>query len=301
MSRKLFCVCLALFSMMALALAKWTSPSSESLALAQAPETDANLRVGTYNLRMQWLDKNGPNAWEHRHDKCVRSIRDNDFDVFGVQEVTDFAAAELSSDLRDTYAAIFFSPYRQDGSGNQRSGIFYKKKRFKLVDYHFFWISDTPFEMSENDHCGDKVYKRGGACAIFKDKQTGKKFCFINHHGILNPEENLRYAHVLVDMEEKFNPKGYPSFLVGDFNVRAEHPSHQVWRTHWHDSAETAGERQCTMNSFCPYPAKWDKARHIDFIYYRNIAAPTGFMVNQTLYDGRCASDHFPVWADFSL
>ena len=47
MSRKLFCVCLALFSMMALALAKWTSPSSESLALAQAPETDANLRVGT--------------------------------------------------------------------------------------------------------------------------------------------------------------------------------------------------------------------------------------------------------------
>lgn len=28
------------------------------------------------------------------------------------------------------------------------------------------------------------------------------KFCSINHHGILNKEENLKYAHVLVDMEE---------------------------------------------------------------------------------------------------
>lgn len=41
------------------------------------------------------------------------------------------------------------------------------------------------------------------------------KFCFINHHGILNREENLKYAHVLVDMEMKYNPEGYPSFLVG--------------------------------------------------------------------------------------
>ena len=34
------------------------------------------------------------------------------------------------------------------------------------------------------------------------------KFCFINHHGILNKEENLKYAHVLVDMEHS------PTLLV---------------------------------------------------------------------------------------
>lgn len=36
----------------------------------------------------------------------------------------------------------------------------------------------------------------------------------------------------------KYNPEGYPSFLVGDFNARADHPSHQIWRGHWSDAAE---------------------------------------------------------------
>lgn len=34
------------------------------------------------------------------------------------------------------------------------------------------------------------------------------KFCFISRHGILNREENLKYAHVLVDMEHS------PTLLV---------------------------------------------------------------------------------------
>ena len=55
------------------------------------------------------------------------------------------------------------------------------------------------------------------------------------------------------------------------------------------------------MNAFNTAPEEWDKARHIDYIYYRDIAAPVRFSVNQTLYDGRCASDHFVVWADFNL
>ena len=266
---------------------------------------DSNLRIGTYNLRMQHLNKNTPDSWEYRHDRCIRSIRDNDFDVFGVQELTESAAKEISDDLRDTYAAIFFSPYKADGIGNKSSGILYKKKRFKLLEYHYFWLSDTPYEVSRNDHYmrgGERhSYCRGGACAIFKDRQTGRKFCFINHHGILNREENLKYAHVLVDMETKYNPGGYPSFLVGDFNARADHPSHQIWREHWSDAAEVGGERQCTMNAFNTAPEEWEKTRHIDYIYYRNIAAPVRFSVNQTLYDGRCASDHFPVWADFNL
>ena len=79
------------------------------------------------------------------------------------------------------------------------------------------------------------------------------------------------------------------------------HPSHQIWREHWSDAADVGGERQCTMNAFNTAPEEWDKARHIDYIYYRNIAAPVRFSVNQTLYDGRCASDHFVVWADFNL
>lgn len=275
------------------------------LAYAQNKELESNLRIGSYNLRMQQLDKDTPDSWDHRRSKVVQSIKDNDFDVFGVQEMADFAEVDLMSDTKDVYAAIFFSPYKADGTGSKANGFLYKKKRFKLLGYHYFWISDTPDEVSANDHYnynGKKgAYNRGGTIAIFKDKLTGKKFCFLNHHGILNADENLKYAHVLVDMEKKYNPKGYPSFFVGDFNARVNHPSHKIWREHWQDSADLFGERKCTMNAFSPDPESWDPIRHIDFIYYRNIEAPVRYEVNQTLYEGRCASDHFPVWADFLL
>lgn len=272
-------------------------------ALAQEKSSDANLRIGSYNLRMQNLDKNTPDNWTVRRSRCMQSIWDNEFDIFGVQEMYLAAQKDLASDLGKEYACTFFSPYNEEGVGDKASGIVYRKKRFKMVSYHYFWIYDNPDEMADNDHFmhkgTEKSYRRGGACATFKDKKTGKMLFFMNIHGILNNGENLKYAHVLVDMEKKYNPQGYPSFLVGDFNARVAHPSHQVWREHWNDSADLFGERQCTMNSFNTDPGAWEKIRHIDFIYYRNIEAPVNYMVNQTLYDGRCASDHFPIYADF--
>lgn len=277
------------------------------LACGKTPGQDQeiNLRIGTYNLRMQQLDKDTPDRWELRRERCLQSIVDNDCDILGIQEINGFAQAEISSALKKEYAAVFFSPYSADGTGNKASGILYKKERLKLVDYHYFWLNDTPYEPSYNDHYTskgeEKSYIRGGTCALFKDRQTGKYIFFINHHGILNAEENLKYAHVLIDMEKEYNPKGYPSFLVGDFNARVPHPSHQIWREYWNDSADNFGERQCTMNAFNPDPQTWDKAKHIDFVYYRNIEGPVKYVVNQQLYDGRCASDHFPVWADFRL
>ena len=270
-----------------------------------ASAKDVNVRIGSYNIRMQQLDKNTPDSWELRRPRCMQSIRDNNFDVFGLQELTDFVQDQLREDLGDKYEFIFFGPYNQDGTGTKAQGIAYDKKRFKLLEYHYFWLSDTPDQVSDNDHYNHKgktgSYKRGGACALLKDRKSGKKIFFMNHHGILNLAENEKYAHVLIDMEKKYNPKGCPSFLVGDFNARVDHPSHLQWRAHWSDSADTAGERQCTFSSFNPNPASWDKGRHIDFIYYRNVGAPFDYKVNQTLYDGRCASDHFPIWADFKL
>lgn len=262
-----------------------------------------DLRIGSYNLRMQQLDK-GDNDWSVRRGRVIRSIMDNKFDVFGVQELTDFACEQLKEDLADTYECIFFSPYSQDGKGSKAQGIIFNKKRFKLIEYHYFWPSGTPFEMSLNDHYTDgsgKSFKRGGICAVLKDKVSGRKIFFMNSHAALNKEENFKYAHVFVDMEKQFNPKGYPSFFVGDLNARPEHPTHGVLRAHWSDCADSVSERPCTFNAFKTDPKTWDKSRNIDYIYYRNISEPVKFECNQSLYDGFCASDHFPIWADFKI
>ena len=262
------------------------------------------VRIGSYNLMMQQLDK-GDNAWEVRRARVMTSIRENDFDVFGVQELTDWVQAELLEDLGDTYAAVFFSPYSQDGVGDKAQGILYRKDRFKLLEYHYFWMSDTPFQVSENDHRVNnpsKSFIRGGICAILKERRTGRKFFFMNAHGALNKEENYKYAHVYQDMEQKYNPKGYPSFFVGDLNARPDLPTHTVIRKWWSDSAENCNPRPVTYNGFKTDPSLWGSNNgQIDFIYYRNIDAPEQFTCNQKMYDGLCASDHFPIWADFVI
>lgn len=264
---------------------------------------ESGIRIGSYNLRMQQLDK-GDNDWSVRRQRVMESIRENGFDIFGVQELTDSVQDDLREDLGDKYEFLFFSPYSQDGNGSRAQGIIYDKKRFKLLEYHYFWISDTPDTMSDNDHYSDgsgRSYKRGAACATFKDRLSGRKFFFMNTHAALNREDHLKYAHVLVDMEKKYNPKGYPSFFVGDLNARPEHPSHRIFREHWSDSADMLPGRLCTYNAFRTDSTAWDQGRQIDFIYYRNISDPAVYECNQKLYGGLCASDHFPILADFKL
>lgn len=274
-------------------------------AFSKNPQTqgEVRLRIGTYNLRMQNMDK-GDNAWPLRRARVVESINDNAFDIFGVQELTVDAEKDLAWSLERKYGAIFFSPYSQDGIGGKAQGVFYDKKRFKLVSYHYFWPSDTPFEKTENDHFTDgsgRSYIRGGVCMVFKDKLSGKKIFFMGSHSIINKDDHLKYAHVYVDIEKQFNPEGYPSFYVGDLNARVDNPVHRIYREYWNDAADIVPERPCTMNAFSTDPAKWDPARHIDFIYYRNTGTPVKYECNQKLYDGFCASDHFPVWADFII
>ena len=54
-------------------------------SLSCAPSGDT-VRIGTYNLRVT-VDK-GDNAWASRKHRLVESVRDNGFDIFGVQEAS---------------------------------------------------------------------------------------------------------------------------------------------------------------------------------------------------------------------
>lgn len=275
---------------------------------AKKQKLPVDIRIGSYNLRMQNLDKD-ENVWEYRHPRLVQSIKENNFDIFGVQEVTGPAQEQLRSDFADRYECVFFSPYSQDGKGGRAQGVFYDKKKFKLLEYHYFWPSDTPFQVSENDRrkvsqsAKRKSFCRGGMCMLFQVRgQKGKKFFFLNSHSALNKEDHLKYAHVYVDMEKKFNPDGYPSFFVGDLNARPNHPSHEVFRQWWSDCWDAFPDQKgASFNSFKTDPTQWKESSRIDYIYYRNVSAPVRFQCNRSLYDGFLASDHFPIWADFEL
>ena len=262
---------------------------------------ETGLRLGTYNLRMSNLDTDDVNKWSVRKERLKQSIQDCNFDVFGVQEVSTEMQDWLDKEFKDKYSFRYFSPYSQGGSGNRAQGIGYRKDAFVLSDWHFFWASDTPDNMSTNDTGSSGSFSRGACCCIITHKQSGVRFFFMNTHACLNGEPNAAYAGVHIEQEKRFNPEGLPSFFVGDMNARPEYKATQTYRTYWKDSYDTAKARSGASGSFNGFSSASGKYR-IDYVYYRgNGITIDDLCISNKLYDGKYASDHFPVIVNLKI
>ncbi len=264
------------------------------------------LRIGSYNLRMSGLDKEGDNVWDLRKSRLKESLIACDFDVFGIQEVSSVTQTWLNSELSSKYSFKYFSPYSQSGNGDKAQGIGYRKGAFTLSDWHFFWATATPDKMSENDRGSEGNYKRGGCCCVLTHVSSGKKIFIINNHGCLNSESNIAAAPYYITQEKRFNSAGLPSFFVGDMNLRessAEGSSYVIFTSYWKDPYKTLDSSarsgpEGSYNGF-QYPG----GRHrIDYVFYRGEGfAPKAYRCDDSLYGGKYASDHFPVWVEFEF
>lgn len=260
----------------------------------------AELRVGSYNIRMSNLDKDEDNVWSARKPRLLSSIKDNAFDIFGVQEVSTQAQKDLKDALGNDYTINFFSPYYQNGQGDKAMGILFRTSKFTMSDWHWFWASENPDVLSVND-TGDKGnYSRGGCCAVFTHKETGVKFFMMCSHACLNTEPNNKFAHVYIDIEKKYNTENLPSFFVGDLNAVPSSEAVATYKTWWTDAFTGAETRDGAPNTYNGWSSQQGKTR-IDYIWFRNNVKVTAYHCNNTLYNDLYASDHFPVSADVKI
>lgn len=260
----------------------------------------AQLRVGTYNIRMSGLDKDADYVWSVRKARLMKSIKENAFDVFGVQEVSTQAQSDLKAELDKDYTVNFFSPYYQNGKGDKAMGIIFRSSKFTMDGLHWFWASENPDICGVNDS-GDKGnFNRGGCCTILTHKETGLKFFFMCTHACLNAGPNAKYAGVYIDMEKKYNPDGLPSFFVGDMNAVPSAEATATYRTWWSDAFLSTDVRDGASNTYNGWSSQSGKSR-IDYIYFRNNVKVEAYHCNNTLYDDLYASDHFPVSADVKI
>ncbi len=246
----------------------------------------------------------GEYAWEKRKHRLIESIYDNEFDIFGVNECNEGIKQLINKELADDYNIKYFSPYSQDGDGDNAQGIVYKKS-FTMTDWHYFWLSETPDIMAANDVTSSAVYNRGGCCGTFMHKDTGIKIFFMVTHGGKNKTFRTKYAYVYIDMEKKYNPNGYPSFFVGDMNARPAQNAVKTYLTHWKDvyrevDSESITGPFSTYNGFDTSLDLDSDPRRIDYIFYRN-AVPLNYVCNDKTYGGCYASDHLPVYSDMLI
>ena len=276
--------------------------------VAEAAKPEVPLRIGSYNLRRSGIkEKNPQNSWAAREDRVALSFVQCNFDLCGLQEVDVEQQESLAGRLAGkNYAFSYNNPYNgNDPSGNKAHGVMWRKDRLKLVGrVHRFWISE-PFDKKQ---VNDGKHIRGGLCATFKDRKTGRKLFIIVSHAPLKKEMRAKNAHVYIDVEKAFNPKGLPSFFVGDLNAREDDKSSEVYRTWWTDSylyfdakPELRTGLSATFNGWRTDKDP-DPLRRIDYIYFRgNGITPLRYHCDTTRYEGFYPSDHFPIWADFTI
>ena len=285
-----------------------TGKASASLEVVQAASgggegtISEKFRIGSYNLRMSGLDTDEDNKWDVRKTRLAQSIRANEFDVFGVQEVSSVQQNWLKEEFKDEYECYFFSPYSASGSGDKAHGILYKKDQYNFSDSHFFWMGDDPHTMSKSDIGTQGEFYRGGCCATFTHRASGVKFFLMCSHGCLNSGPNEKYAHIYEDMEKEYNKESLPSFFVGDLNTKNTSTAYtQFFSDYWKDAYVYATYKTGAGGTYNGYKSLTGNSR-IDYIFYRGFGIDaTEYHCNNARYGKLYASDHFPIYLDCSI
>jgi endonuclease/exonuclease/phosphatase family metal-dependent hydrolase len=248
-----------------------------------------NVRYGTA--------KDGENAWEHRRDFLVETIKEASPDIVGTQECLDFQADYITENLPG-YAWIGLGRER-DGSG-EMTAIIYRKSVLVPVETTHRWLSETP------DIPGSKSWDTSLTRIVSRVKffHIAEKTPFIvynthfDHRGRVARNES---AKLLVDL---IRAETLPVMLTGDFNAQAG--TSAPWRTltegGLRDTWEVAVEQQGPANTWNGFEIQSeDGGRRIDWIMVSPGLSTSRCAIIDTPRDGRYPSDHFPVIATLSF
>lgn len=256
------------------------------LAACLAMSVQTQLVFMSYNLRYATA-ADGANAWPLRSGLVYDVINRRSPDVLGVQEALASQVDELLAHLK---GYSFVGVGRDDGRrAGEFSAVFYKRDKFSVVDSGTYWMSDTP-EIPGSKSWGNNVVR---ICTWVKLRsRDGFEFTVSNVHLDHEPAPSRLKSVELVC--SRFGD----GVLMGDFNAGESSPEvAHVKGKGWVDTFRVlhSGETEVgTFNGFAPTSTKGDK---IDYVFVSPGWRVVESGIDRTVFDGRCPSDHFPVWA----
>jgi len=264
------------------------------LALTLTLSFGQDITLMTYNIRYD-NPNDGENIWENRKETLVNQIRFHEPDVMGTQEGLEHQIQFIDKKLKSySYVGIARADVKEDGKG-EYSAIFYNTQKFIEIENGTFWLSKTPDKPSRG---WDASLNRICTYILLKNKSTGKTFWVFNthfdHNGKLARENS---AKLILDKINKINHQNFPSFLMGDFNLKPEEKPIQLIRNEFFDSRDLTQEPPFgPIGTFNGFDINRPITNRIDYIFVndKNIHVKKyGVLAN--VKDLKYPSDHFPV------
>lgn len=254
-----------------------------------------DLRAMTYNIRLD-VAVDGANQWANRREEFLAQIRLVRPDLLGLQEVVPGQYADLRRGLPG-YA--FVGGGRDDGAGQgEASPLAVSRRAFAIAESGMFWLSPTP----ERPTLGwDAAFRRVATWAHLRRRSDGLRLLAVNTHwDHVGLEARRNSAVQLRQWIAAHRRAGEAVVLLGDFNAPLAEASMQTLLEgqQLRDSRAAAREpavgATITFNAFDPFPKSGQTIDHI-------LVGGAGVARYHALaehFDGRVASDHFPVVAD---
>lgn len=252
------------------------------------------LNVMTFNICSWSFD--GKDL-ETRADGIAETIRNNKIDTLGVQEATPYWMNELVNRLGDEYAYIGVGgnsgkDYKESQDAEDEfTAIFYLKSKFTVVDSGYFWLSETPDEIS---YGWGSAYRRICTWVILENKYTNTKFVHINtHFDNASSEARRKSIGMILNKAKEF--KGLPVVFSGDLNFIEKSLGYRdITADILKDTKVLAKD---TMDSATFHNADPNAFKDIvlDYILINNSFKALKYEVVKDKYNNRYISDHYAV------
>ena len=261
-----------------------------------------DLNLATFNIRYGTPKDTGVRSWDARKQACAACIRENEFDIVGIQE----ALEHQQQDLRDMLPEYEFEfAGRNDGVNGEACGIGYRKDRFKALESGKFWLSPTPETPSNAKIWGGPERHRIAIWIKFKDLRTGKKFYYLSTHlEVGRDHANVRSesASLIIRKEQEINKEGLPFFVVGDLNPAGQTEEMLLkLRDYFKDSYYLAEQANTlygpvgTYNGFNPDADLSSPGKKGDYIFGKGRYKFRKYEALTKKYNGQYPSDHLAV------
>lgn len=262
------------------------------------PQTNASgdhgWRVMCFNVRVS-IARDGDNAWPHRRELLLRTIKAFDPDLLGAQECFPDQVAFLREHL-DGHG--FVGVGRADGdAGGEFVPIFYRDALFELLDAGTFWLSDTPDQPGSRGW--DANLPRIVTWTRLRHRRDDRPLLCINtHFDHIGAQARAESATLLKRWIDQ-NAGALPVLVMGDFNDGPGSVAYQrlcqptgraLIDVFDADHPESSGG---TFHGFSGQPTM----PRIDWILHTRELETTRAAIDRTHEQGRYPSDHFPVTA----
>jgi len=263
----------------------------------KAVDPNKLFRIATFNIRIQTPADTAARAWENRKADVARIICDSNFDLLAVQEIGNEKQSKDLKKLIPDYTYIGYGRDNQQGTTGEQIGIFYKTKRYNIVESGFFFLSETPDVLSIG---WDANYRRICVWAKVFDVINKKTFyVFCTHFDHIGVKARVESAKLIVSRINIIAGE-FPVILLGDLNATTEETEmYQVLSSSLNDSFLKCGERESaisgTFNGFDISENAMTNFKRIDYIFTRKIKVKNYKVLTQKYSEGSYPSDHFPV------